>query len=346
MVFIKRRSSFKLIILLSLLIFFSLISLSFGQIDVSFNHILNIIMYNLGLSSIDSNWFTQEELAIIWYIRLPRLIIGILVGAALGIAGATMQGIFGNPLADPGIVGVSAGAAVGAVISMALGLSVYNIFVMPAFCVFWAVIIAVFITVFWLCEMVKSCNDYTFGWCRVGMLFGAVTSGLLTIMNQQQLQQYLFWMVGGLDFRRWEHVYMSLPIIVIGIAILLILARHLNILALGESDAKAVGMSVMPFRITFLAIASMITASAVCVSGNIGFVGLVIPHMMRIIFGPDHRILLPASALGGALFLALSDFIGRTLFTPIEIRVGIITALLGTPYFLYLLRKARKSVIG
>ena len=121
MVFIKRRSSFKLIILLSLLIFFSLISLSFGQIDVSFNHILNIIMYNLGLSSIDSNWFTQEELAIIWYIRLPRLIIGILVGAALGIAGATMQGIFGNPLADPGIVGVSAGAAVGAVISMALG---------------------------------------------------------------------------------------------------------------------------------------------------------------------------------------------------------------------------------
>lgn len=346
MVFIKRRSSFKLIILLSLLIFFSLISLSFGQIDVSFNHILNIIMYNLGLSSIDSNWFTQEELAIIWYIRLPRLIIGILVGAALGIAGATMQGIFGNPLADPGIVGVSAGAAVGAVISMALGLSVYNIFVMPAFA-FLGSIIAVFITVFLAMRNGKiPVMTLLLAGVAVGMLFGAVTSGLLTIMNQQQLQQYLFWMVGGLDFRRWEHVYMSLPIIVIGIAILLILARHLNILALGESYAKAVGMSVMPFRITFLAIASMITASAVCVSGNIGFVGLVIPHMMRIIFGPDHRILLPASALGGALFLALSDFIGRTLFYSIEIRVGIITALLGTPYFLYLLRKARKSVIG
>ena len=189
MIFIKRRSSFKLIILLSLLIFFSLISLSFGEINVSFNHVLNIIMNNLGLSTIDSNGFTQEEMAIIWYIRLPRLIVGVLVGAALGIAGATMQGIFVNPLADPGIVGVSAGAAVGAVISMVLGLSGYNMFVMPAFA-FSGSIIAVFITVFLAMRNGKiPVMTLLLAGVAVGMLCGAVTSGLLTIMNQQQLQQ-------------------------------------------------------------------------------------------------------------------------------------------------------------
>ena len=162
-------------------------------------------------------------------------------------------------------------------------------------------------------------------------------------MNEQKLQQYLFWMVGGLDYRRWEHVYVAILPIAAGIFILILLARHLNILSLGETEAKAVGMSVLPYRLGLLFIAAMVTATSVCVSGNIGFVGLVIPHLMRMLLGPDHRILLPASALGGALFLIVCDSIGRVIISPVEIRVGIMTAVLGTPYFLYLLRKMHRN---
>ena len=162
-------------------------------------------------------------------------------------------------------------------------------------------------------------------------------------MNEQKLQQYLFWMVGGLDYRRWEHVYMAVGPVVIGSGLMLLLARHLNILVLGDTEAKAVGMRVMPFRMGLLTIAALTTATSVCVSGNIGFVGLVVPHMMRMLVGPDHRVLLPASALAGATFLVFCDTLGRVIMPPAEVRVGIMTAILGTPYFLYLLRRMQKT---
>ena len=155
------------------------------------------------------------------------------------------------------------------------------------------------------------------------MLLGAITSGILTFMNEQKLAQYLFWMVGGLDYRRWEHVYLAAGPVLVGIFIMLLLARHLNILVLGETEAKAVGMPVLKFRMGLLFVAALTTATSVCVSGNIGFVGLVIPHMMRMLLGPDHRILLPASALGGALFLVFCDCLGRTIIAPAKSAVPV-----------------------
>lgn len=319
------------------------ISLTFGQIEIPVSHALAVIGYQAGIPFFDINDFSREELAVIWYIRLPRMLIGLLVGAALGLSGAVMQGIFSNPLADPGIIGISAGAATGAVLSIALGISAVNMFAMPmmAFC---GSIIAVCITVFLAMKNGKiPVMTLLLSGVAVGMLLGAITSGTLTFMNEQKLQQYLFWMVGGLDYRRWEHVYVAVLPIMIGIFILILLARHLNILSLGETEAKAVGMPVLPYRLGLLFVAAMITATSVCVSGNIGFVGLVIPHLMRMLLGPDHRILLPASGLGGALFLIICDSIGRVIISPIEIRVGIMTAILGTPYFLYLLRKMHRN---
>lgn len=319
------------------------ISLTFGQIEIPVSHALAVIGYQAGIPFFDINDFSREELAVIWYIRLPRMLIGLLVGAALGLSGAVMQGIFSNPLADPGIIGISAGAATGAVLSIALGISAVNMFAMPmmAFC---GSIIAVCITVFLAMKNGKiPVMTLLLSGVAVGMLLGAITSGTLTFMNEQKLQQYLFWMVGGLDYRRWEHVYVAVLPIMIGIFILILLARHLNILSLGETEAKAVGMPVLPYRLGLLFVAAMITATSVCVSGNIGFVGLVIPHLMRMLLGPDHRILLPASGLGGALFLIICDSIGRVIISPVEIRVGIMTAILGTPYFLYLLRKMHRN---
>ena len=303
-----------------------------------------VLLQQLGLPFLQDVTLTKEQLAVIWYIRLPRMLVGMLVGGALGISGAVMQGIFSNPLADPGLIGISAGAATGAVVAIALGGAAGSMLTMPLFALCGS-ILAVCLTVFLAMRNGKiPVMTLLLAGVAVGMLLGAITSGLLTFMNEQKLQQYLFWMVGGLDYRRWEHVYLAAGPVLVGIAIMLLLARHLNILVLGETEAKAVGMPVLQFRMGLLFVAAITTATSVCVSGNIGFVGLVIPHMMRMLLGPDHRVLLPASALGGALFLVLCDCLGRVVLAPAEVRVGIMTAILGSPYFLYLLRKMQKSV--
>ena len=318
-------------------------SLTFGQIDVPLESCLAIVCHKFALPFFSANDFTREQVSVIWFIRMPRMLVGLLVGATLGISGAVMQGIFSNPLADPGLIGVSAGAATGAVLSIALGSATSSMYTMPAFA-FCGSICAVCLTVFLAMRNGKiPVMTLLLAGVAVGMLLGAMTSGLLTFMNEQKLQQYLFWMVGGLDYRRWEHVYLAVGPVLTGICIMLLMARHLNILVLGETEAKAVGMPVTAFRMGLLFVSAMTTATSVCVSGSIGFVGLVIPHMMRMLLGPDHRILLPASALGGAMFLVFCDTLGRTIIPPAEVRVGIMTALLGTPYFLYLLRRMRQQ---
>lgn len=343
MLFKRKNYGWALLSLGILLLGASAFSLTCGQIEVPIKNTLSIIAYQLGLPCAGTEDFTREQLAVIWFIRMPRMLVGVLVGSALGISGAVMQGIFSNPLADPGIIGISAGAATGAVLSIALGVAAEGMLTMPAFA-FCGSLCAVALTVFLAMRNGKiPVMTLLLAGVAVGMLLGAVTSGLLTFMNEQKLQQYLFWMVGGLDYRRWEHVYLAMGPVLVGIAVMVLLARHLNILALGEIEAKAVGMPVTAFRMGLLFVAAMTTATSVCVSGNIGFVGLVMPHMMRMLLGPDHRILLPASALGGAMFLVICDSLGRIVMPPAEVRVGIMTALLGTPYFLYLLRRLQKQ---
>lgn len=342
---IKREYAGIAILLLAvILVLVGCVSLTLGQIDVPLKNAVAVVMTQLQLPFLEDIEPSKEQLAVIWYIRLPRMLVGMLVGGALGISGAVMQGIFSNPLADPGLIGISAGAATGAVVSIALGLTSSSLYAMPALA-FCGSICAVCLTIFLAMRNGKiPVMTLLLAGVAVGMLLGAVTSGLLTFMNEQKLAQYLFWMVGGLDYRRWEHVYLALGPVLIGICIMLLLARHLNILVLGETEAKAVGMPVNKFRMGLLFVAAMTTATSVCVSGNIGFVGLVIPHMMRMLLGPDHRVLLPASALGGALFLVFCDSLGRIVLPPTEVRAGIMTAVLGSPYFLYLLRKMQKSV--
>lgn len=343
MIIKKKCSGLAIFALAVILVFIGCLSLTFGQIDIPLSNAVAVVGYQLGLPGFTEASFSKEQLAVIWYIRLPRMLVGILVGAALGTSGAVMQGIFSNPLADPGLIGISSGAATGAVLSIALGAAGASMFAMPAFA-FCGSLCAVCLTVFLAMRNGKiPVMTLLLAGVAVGMLLGAVTSGLLTFMNEQKLQQYLFWMVGGLDYRRWEHVYLAAGPVLCGIFIMLLLARHLNILVLGETEAKAVGMSVTKFRMGLLFVAAMTTATSVCVSGNIGFVGLVIPHMMRMVIGPDHRVLLPASALGGAAFLVFCDSLGRIIMSPAEVRVGIMTAFLGTPYFLYLLRRMQKQ---
>ena len=324
-----------------LVVFFlvAILSLSWGQIDIPFRNVLAALSQAVGLPFLRDITVTPEQQAVLWHIRMPRTLVGFLVGAGLGASGTVMQGIFSNPLADPGIIGVSSGAAVGAVLAIALGFSETSMFAMPAFA-FVGSLAAVTLTVCLAMRHGKvPVMTLLLAGVVVGMLLGAITAGILTVINEQKLQQYLFWTIGGLDYRRWEHVWIGAGPICSGILVMLLMARHLNILVLGDVEAKAVGMPVAKYRLSLLAVAAMTTATGVCISGNIGFVGLVVPHMMRMLVGPDHRRLLPASVLAGGAFLVLCDTIGRILIPPMEIRVGIMTALLGTPYFLYLLRK-------
>lgn len=326
-----------------LLIVVSVCSLAWGQVTVPINATLAIIGQQLHLPGIAAADITQEQISVIWHIRLPRMLVGLLVGAALAVSGAVMQGVFSNPLADPGIIGVSSGAAFGAVIAIALGLTANGIFYMPLFALGGA-LLAVGLTVALAMRDGKiPVMVLLLAGVAISMLMGALTSGILTFMNEYRLREFLFWTVGGLDYRRWEHVYLAVGPILIGILILFLLARHINILTLGEQEARSVGVPVGFFRLILLFVSAVTTATAVCVSGIIGFVGLVVPHIMRLLLGPEHRTLLPACALAGGLFLVACDTVGRLLIPPSEVRVAIMTAILGSPYFLYLLRKAQKG---
>lgn len=339
----KKKQVISVITMTALLIGIIIIALHLGTIKVPVLGGLQSIWQGLGIPVTVTNPLEPEQEAVLWYIRMPRILIGLMVGASLALAGAVMQGIFSNPLADPGIMGVSAGASLGAVIAISLGLTSLGMFYMPMFA-FIGAFAAVSITILLTMRggRVETATLLLAG-VAISMLLGAFTSGILTLMNEYRLREFLFWMVGGLDFRRWEHVFLAIGPFLIGTTILITFGRQLNVLVLGDTEAKVLGVPVMLYRLIFLFLASFITATAVCVSGAIGFVGLIIPHIVRILVGPDHRILLPVSALAGALFLVFCDTLGRVLASPSEIRVGIMTALLGAPYFLYLLRRVRQK---
>lgn len=320
-----------------------ILALHVGTIMIPVGGGLQSILHGMGIPISFTEPISAEQESVLWFIRMPRLMIGLLVGAALALAGAVMQGVFSNPLADPGIMGVSAGASLGAVIAIAFGMTSLGMFYMPLFA-FVGAFVSVGITIMltWRNNRLDTTTLLLAG-VAVSMLLGAFTSGILTMINEYRLREFLFWMVGGLDFRRWDHVLLAVGPITVGSVILMMLGRHLNVLVLGDTEARALGLPVMLYRILFLFLASLITATAVCVSGSIGFVGLVVPHIVRLLVGPDHRILLPMSAVGGALFLVFCDTLGRVVAQPVEIRVGIMTALLGAPYFLYLLHRLRRK---
>ncbi|CUH94656.1 hypothetical protein P22_0722 [Propionispora sp. 2/2-37] len=318
-------------------------SLAVGQVPVPAETVMAIIGQKLHIAGLTNSSISPEQTAVIWHIRLPRVLAGLLAGAALAVSGAVLQGIFSNPLADPGIIGVSSGASLGAVIAIATGVTAYNVLYMPFFALIGAMLAVMLIVGLTMRHGKISVMLLLLSGVAVSMLLGAMTSGILTFMNEQRIREFLFWLVGGLDYRRWEHVYMTVGPVMAGIISLCFVARHLNVLILGEQEARSVGMPVNTLRFFLLLAASLTTAAAVCITGTIGFVGLVIPHILRLIIGPEHRALIPACALAGGLFLVFCDTLGRLILQPLEIRVGIMTALIGAPYFLYLLYKAQRK---
>ena len=274
---------------------------------------------------------------ILWDVRLPRTLVGIAAGAGLAASGVAMQAFFRNPLASPGLLGVSGGGAMGAVLVLALGIGQASLFTVPL-----AAILGAFIAtgaVMALAQKGASTEHLLLAGVALNALFGAVTSFLLSLTAGQfsVSGQILFWLMGGLENRTWAHVWMGLPGVLVACALMLPLGGRLNIFSLGEASAQSLGVDVKRLRWELIILSTILTALATAVAGVVGFVGLVVPHLLRLLFGPDHRHLVPLSMVGGAAFVLICDL--PTRFLSSGMRLGVVTAVAGGPFLLYLLRR-------
>lgn len=301
------------------------LSLTKGSLDIKVEQIIGI------LQSPQMNAQSQ----IIWNIRLPRTIVGALVGINLAISGAILQAVMRNPLADPHIIGISSGAGLAGVAVMILFPHLDYLITPIAFLGAMAAAVCIYILA-WK-NGIKPVRIILAG-VAVSAFLGAGISGLM-IFYSDRVHGALMWMVGGLAARSWPHVGVILPYAIIGLILALVCANYLNILQLGDEMARGLGLNVEVVRIAMTAVAALLAASAVSVAGLLGFVGLIVPHAARLLIGSDYRFLLPASAFLGIGVVTVSDTLARTMFSPIELPVGIIMAALGAPFFLFLLRR-------
>jgi len=318
------------------------ISLSNGAVSTTF---LDSFKYIFGYF-IDSSNIDPVKDKVISNIRMPRIMLSILVGSALAVSGASLQGIFKNPMADPGIIGVSSGAAAGAVITISLGIASSSLLVLPTFSFFGGLIAA--FAVFLLSRITTNSSGTSFilsGLAVSAFLNSIISLVLVSSKKFGELNAILNWLAGGFQDSRWEHVYMAAPIILFLLPFFFIFSNRINILSLSDDSAKTLGLNVELNRFIFLILATLMTSISVAVCGILAFVGIMIPHITRLIVGPDNRLVIPISALIGAVFLLSGDLIARTIFIPNEIRLGIITSFIGAPYFIYLLIKQRKNFI-
>lgn len=283
---------------------------------------------------------------IIFSIRMPRTILAMLVGGNLALAGAIMQGFFRNPMAEPYIVGVSSGAGLGAVIAVISGLASLSVFALPAF----AFVFALGATTLVYLLSIKSGRSHPYKLLLSGIaassLLGSITYLLLQISleNWQAGREIIYWMMGSLESKTIEHLMAILPFSVIAIVASFFFPRILNIMSMGETHSRALGVELEKTRVAMIAASAMLTGSAVSVAGMIGFVGLIVPHIVRLISGANHHKLLPLSFIFGAIFLAIFDIAIRALSVFFTIKLGILTGLVGAPFFLYLLIREKRGL--
>ena len=348
----RRTHRWKVILILLILALFAtvIVSLNVGYAQIPFGDILTILGKQIPFLNefIDSSSIRPEYFAIILPIRLPRIIAGVVVGAALAASGVLYQGVFINPMADSYFLGVSAGAALGASTSILFGAS-FNMFGLRLVQVaaFFGAIFAMFLvlSISRVGPRVPKTTLLLNGIAINFFLYAIVA--LMEVIAGDELHAIVFWLIGGFSNVLWNDIWAILPFIVIGTVISYFFSRELNLLVLGEDTAQHLGVNVERVKQVLLVLATLVTAAAVSLSGLVGFVGLMVPHITRIIIGPDHRILLPASTIAGAIFLVICDSLARIVATPfastLELPVGIITMLFGAPFFIFLLRRKKES---
>ena len=288
--------------------------------------------------------FSEIEKQILVSIRLPRAIVALLMGIALGGAGAVLQGILRNPLADPYILGISSGASLSAALGLLSGIYVFGRFSIPLTAFLGAFLVTVLVGAFGWKRGVLMPDRLLLAGVGLGFLFHAVLMLLVSLSTDEGLRRTVLWMYGDLSIAEWTLIPYGAALVIAGLGVALSRSKALNALMLGDDFAHSLGFSVHRERGLLFASVSLMTAASVSLGGTIGFIGLLMPHIMRFLIGADSRLLIPASAAAGGAFLCLTDLIGRSVLPPMEVPAGIITAILGAPYFLYLLR--RKDVLA
>ena len=315
-----------------------------GAYPVPLGQVVSSILRHLGVHVGPKPGAVGES--VLWDIRFPRVALAILVGGALGCGGALLQGGFSNPLAEPGVIGVSSGAAMGAVAVIALGIAPFGT---------WSIVLAAFagglVAVFgvYLASREGGRTEVVtvvLTGIAVNAATGAVIGLLMFFSNDAQLRSITFWTLGSLAQATWAKVAVVAPVALVGIAVAPRLGRKLDLLALGDRPAAHLGVDVERLRIVVLVLVALLTASAVAVAGILQFIGLVVPHLVRMVAGPRHRVLIVASTLGGAVILVVADLAARTIAAPAEVPLGVLTALVGSPFFFWQLRRTRSAQGG
>lgn len=312
-----------------LLLLAVLIGISCGIADLSLQELKDGLFFGV----------QSENYRIVYLIRMPRVFCGILAGTNLALAGCILQGILRNPLADPGIIGVTAGAGLFAMVIMIILPEITNLVPIAAF-IGAMVAVAIVFALSWQ-RGVQPLRMILAG-VAVAAFFGGAQTALM-VFYSDRIQSTINWMAGGFQGASWSHVSMILPYTLLGLAAVFFISRWLNALQLGEDTARSIGLPVEKIRFVLLILAALLAASAVSVAGMLGFVGLVIPHMVRLVTGSDFDYLLPCSAIWGAAFVSMTDSAARLALAPIEVPVGVFMSFFGAPFFLYLLKKGMKS---
>lgn len=319
------------VLLLGLVGLAVLLAVSLGSVNVSPAATVQALWHGLLGRSLSG------DEVIVWQLRFPRVALGLLVGASLALCGGAYQGVFRNPLADPYLMGVASGAGLGATLAVVAG---WNAALVPLAAMVGGLLsVSLSLSLARVGRRLPPVRLILSG-VVVGSIFTAVSTYLL-LLTEDRVRQVFSFTLGNLAFGGWAQVRAVLPYALVGGGLLLLLARALNLLQLGDLTARSLGLPVERLRLLVIVAASLLTAAAVSYAGIIGFVGLVTPHLVRRLWGPDHRVLLPISALAGGGLLVLSDLLARTLTRPTELPVGVVTTLLGGPFFLYLLRSSR-----
>ncbi|WP_174734601.1 FecCD family ABC transporter permease [Mesobacillus harenae] len=324
-----------------------LLGISIGTVSVPVLDIIKIIgakIFRISINETIDPMYTN----IVLNIRLPRVVLAGLVGASLAIAGAAFQGLLRNPLADPYTLGVSSGASVGAVLTLFFGISIpfAGLFTLPLMSILFS-FITIFIVLMFARKVERTMKVETI--ILTGIIFSSFLGSLISLMislTGEELRQIIGWLLGSVSMRGWAYINIILPFFILGSLLLLVNSRELNAMSFGEEKAQYMGVNVQKRKMMVLIAGSILTGAAVAVSGTIGFVGLVIPHLARLLWGPDHKHLLPLSILVGAGFLILADLAARTVISPTELPIGVITALIGAPVFGVILMKRRTERRG
>ncbi|TLU97962.1 FecCD family ABC transporter permease [Dyadobacter luticola] len=323
-------------------------SVCIGALSISLKELWEIVASQLGI--IQKTNVEEQKSIVFWVIRLPRVCLAVLIGAALGIAGASLQGLFRNPIADATLIGVTSGASLFAIFVLMLNVKYFSMLneLAGVYSISFVAFVGAALTTLLVYQLSKIAGDggvTTLLLCGIAInaFVGAITGLMTYLADDQQLRSITFWNLGSLGGATWTSVLAVAPFVAISVLFMPYLSKALNLLVLGESQAASLGVNLKSLKQKVIILATMGVGASVAVAGTIGFVGLIVPHIIRTTFGPNHKTLIIGSALSGAIVLTLADTISRTIVAPSELPIGILTSLLGTPFFIYILWEQKRK---